>query len=121
MLHSVTDFFYSAKNLIYEEIEKFMIDRIKDLSINDFIEEIDKVNINDHDELKALIISWLSRINLTTPMLLKSEPHYGYFLMFEDGDIYLKNLDKYKRGDEINMQQLYYEVKDAIAISFNKG
>lgn len=54
-------------------------------------------------------------------MLLKSEPHYGYFLMFEDGDIYLKNLEKYKRGDEINMQQLYYEVKDAIAISFNKG
>ena len=33
-------FFYSAKNLIYEEIEKFMIDRIKDLSINDFIEEM---------------------------------------------------------------------------------
>ena len=32
-----------------------MIDRIKDLSINDFIEEIDKVNINDRDELKALI------------------------------------------------------------------
>ena len=121
MLHSVTDFFIQLKTLYMKKRKKFMIDRIKDLSINDFIEEIDKVNINDRDELKALIISWLSRINLTTPMLLKFEPHYGYFLMFEDGDIYLKNLDKYKRGDEINMQQLYYEVKDAIAISFNKG
>ena len=46
-----------------------MIDRIKDLSINDFIEEIDKVNINERDEVKALIIAWLSRIGHTTPML----------------------------------------------------
>lgn len=95
-----------------------MVDRIKDLSINDFIEEIDKVNINDHDGLKALIVSWLKRMDLNTPMPLKFEPHYGYFLIFEDGDIYLKNVERYKRGKEINMQQLYHEVKDAIASSF---
>ena len=55
MLHSITDFFYLAKNLIYEETKKFMIDRIKDLSINDFIKEIDEVNeltqkLNDYNK-----------------------------------------------------------------------